>query len=73
MIFKAALLTLCSECAGYLALGLVLAIHGPTLLDLAHQTGALCFLASAAWLTCPSGSTIEEIGRIFTARSFGEY
>eukprot|EP00048_Salpingoeca_helianthica_P004012 m.72840 g.72840 ORF g.72840 m.72840 type:complete len:457 (+) comp13006_c0_seq2:48-1418(+) len=48
------IVTLC-ECAGYFALGLVLAIHGPTLLDLAHQTG----------------STIEEIGRIFTARSFG--
>eukprot|EP00047_Mylnosiga_fluctuans_P005800 m.242798 g.242798 ORF g.242798 m.242798 type:complete len:500 (+) comp14101_c0_seq1:61-1560(+) len=44
-----------SECLGFFTLGVVLALLGPTLLDLAHQTDA----------------SIAGIGRAFTARSVG--
>lgn len=48
------LLTACEFCA-FFCLGLLLAILGPTLLDLGHQTG----------------STVGQMGYVFTARSIG--
>ena len=59
-------------------LGMVLAVHGPTLLDLSHQTGGhrlLDNLDAALFVKLVSharvGADIAEIGRIFTARSIG--
>lgn len=73
---RRAVLTACL-CGAFGALGMTLAMLGPALIDLAHQTRAACarVLAPVA-LSCrltrrPADSTVSQLGLVFTARSFG--